>query len=100
MDRRVVGEVRVPDRRTDLQPAAGRRFDLVEPQAIDVDQLRGRFDVQLHQVDQRRAASEESDVRALLRSLRLGGGGDRLGRILRTDEFERMHDDAPRFGPA
>ena len=96
----MVGEVRVPDRRTDLQPAAGRRFDLVEAEAIDVDQLRGRFDVQLHQIDQRRAAGDESDVRALLRRLRLGRGGDRLGRILRTDEFEAMHDDAPRFRPA
>jgi len=89
----VVREVRVPDRRSDLQPALANRLDLVEPQAIDVDEPRRLFDVQLHQIDQRGATGEEPDVRALLGRLRLGRGGDRLRRILRANELECVHDD-------
>ena len=37
--------------------------------------LRGRFDVQLHQVDERRAAGQEAHVGALLRRFRLRGRG-------------------------
>ena len=35
---RVVGEIGIANRGADLQPAVGRRFDLVERQAVDVDQ--------------------------------------------------------------
>ena len=67
----MVGEIRIADGRADLQAAVGRRFDLVERQTVDVEQPRRRFDVQLHQVEQRRAAGDEPHVRALLRGLRL-----------------------------
>ena len=77
LHRRVVGELGIANRRTNLQAAIRRRFDLIERQAVDVEHLRRRFDVQLHQVDQRRPAGEEPHVRALLRGLRLRGARDR-----------------------
>ena len=44
-------------------PAAGNLFDLRQRQPIDVDQLRGRLDAHLHEVDQVGAAAEKFGVR-------------------------------------
>ena len=93
LHRRMVGEIRIANRGADLQPAVRRRFDLVERQTVDVEEPRGRFDVQLHQIDQRRPAGEEAHVRALLRGLRLRGRRDRRRGICRPSEFESLHGD-------
>ena len=98
LHRRMVGEIGIANGGADLQPAVGRRFDLVERQAVDVEEPRGRLDVQLHQVEQRRPAGEEPHVRALLRGFRLRGRRDRRRGICGPNEFEGMHGIAPARG--
>jgi hypothetical protein len=56
----VGGQVGVAHQRTDAQAAVGGAFDLVEAEAVDVDQVRGRLDLQLHQVEQVGAAGNEA----------------------------------------
>ena len=60
----VGGQVGVAHQRADAQAALRRRLDLVERQAVDVDQVRGRLDLQLHQVEQVGAAGDELARRA------------------------------------
>ena len=48
---------------------SGRRSDLRQRQTVDVDNTARRFDIELHQIDQRGAARDEANVRALLRGL-------------------------------
>ena len=93
LHRRMVGEIGIANGGADLQPAVGRGFDLVERQAVDVEHPRRRFDVQLHQIDQRRPAGDEPHVRALLRGLRLRGGRDRRRGICGPNEFKGVHGD-------
>src|SRR5262249_42365747 len=62
----VMRQIGIMDLRANLQSAIGLVFNLVEWQTIDVEQPRRRFDLQLHQVDQSRAACQKSHVRALL----------------------------------
>ena len=50
-----------------------------------------RLDIELHQVDQRRAAGDEAHVRALLRRLRLRRDGDRRRGIVGPNELEGLH---------
>ena len=52
----------------------------------------GRLDVELHQIDEGRAAGDEPDVRSLLRRLRLGAGGDRRRRVRGTRVLEAVHE--------
>src|SRR4051812_22558999 len=52
----------------DAEPALVRRLDLVEPEAIHVDEVRGSFDLQLHQIEQIRSARDE--LRAIVTSRR------------------------------
>jgi len=69
---RLVGrQVSIADQRADAQSALWRRFDPVEAQMIDVDQVGRRFDLELHQVEQIGAAGNEA--RTLHRSCGLGG---------------------------
>ena len=56
----------------DAQPAIGRGFDPGERQAADVDQVRRLLDLQLHQVEQVRAAGDELGVRRFGRGLHRG----------------------------
>jgi hypothetical protein len=49
---RVGGKIAVPYQRADTQAAIRRLLDLVERQAVDIDQARRRLDLQLHQVEQ------------------------------------------------
>ena len=70
LHRLVIRQLRISNRRTDLQPALACYLDHVERQMIDVNDQRVCFDVQLHEIDQRGAAGEEPHVRALLRGLR------------------------------
>ena len=70
------GEIGVAHQRADAQAAVGRRFDLVERQSVDVDQMRRRFDLELHQIEKIGAAGNEfgaGDAR--------GRGGSLGGRV-------------------
>ena len=86
-------------------------FDAAEPQAavvegdlagitlsqrIDVDDAGRPHHVELHQVEQRRAAGDEAHVRTLLRSFRPRGGRYRRRGICRPNEFEGLHGDRSR----
>ena len=68
-------DIGIPRERADANAFAVRQFfHLRQRQAIDVDQLRGRFDAHLHQIDQVRAAAEKFRVRlGDNRAYRLGG---------------------------
>src|ERR1043165_9408024 len=68
-----------------------RVFDLIEWQVIYIPNACRSFNVKLHKVDQRRAATHETHVRALLRCLRLCSSSDGCRGISRSNEFERMH---------
>ncbi|MNF74489.1 hypothetical protein D3C84_565230 [compost metagenome] len=76
-DARVGGEVGVAHQGADSQAAFGCGFDSVQGQVVDVDQLRRRLDVQLHQVQQVGAAGDEA--RAIDLGGERGGFGRRLG---------------------
>src|SRR5258708_5530669 len=90
----MMGEIGIPNGGSDLQTAVGRGFDLVEGQAVDVEDSRRGLDVQLHEIDQRSTAANEAHVSALLRSLRLGGSCNCRVWISGPNEFEGMHGDA------
>ena len=60
---RIGGEIGVAHERADTQPSLGRRFDLVERQPVDVDQVRRGLDLELHQVEQVGAACNELGAR-------------------------------------
>jgi hypothetical protein len=81
----VGGEVGVANQGADAQAAIGRRLDLVEREAVDVDEVGRRFDLQLHQVEQVGAAGDELGVRVARD--RCGG----VGRRARTLVGERLH---------
>ena len=82
---RIGGEIGVAHQRADAQPALGRRFDLVEREAVDVDQMRRRFDLELHQVEQVGAAGDE------LGALDARGGRRSLGGRFRALVGEGFH---------
>src|SRR5258708_5194020 len=65
--------------------------DVGERQTVNVEKLRGGFDIQFHQVEQRGAAGDESYLRALLGSLSVRGGRDSRGWIHRPDELKGFH---------
>ena len=56
---RVGREVAVAHQRADAQAAVGGVLDPVERQTVDVDEVCGRLDLDLHQVEQVGAAGEE-----------------------------------------
>ena len=66
-------------------PPSGVGFDLVEREAVHVDQMRRRLDLQLHQVEQVGAAGDELGAR----DARGGRGG--LGGRLRALVGEGLH---------
>jgi hypothetical protein len=80
-DTRVGGEIGVADECPDAEAAVGGRRDLVETQAVDVDQMLRRLDLQLHQVEQIGAARDELGARHAGRGARglLGRGGALIG---------------------
>ena len=78
-----------------FSPPSGVAFHFVERQTVDVEELRGRFDVQLHQIEQRRPAGDESHVRALLRGFRPRGSRNRRRGICGANEFKGIHGDLP-----
>src|SRR5271155_1475259 len=88
-------QVRVANCSADAQTAIARLFNLVEWQAIDIHQARGSLNVQLHQIDERGAAAQETHIGALLRRFRLRGGCDRPRLICWTNELESMHRETP-----
>jgi hypothetical protein len=70
---RIGGEIGVAHQGADAQPSVRCRLDLVERKSVYVDQMRGRFDLQLHQVDQVGSAGDElcaADPRGRRRSFR------------------------------
>ena len=60
-------KIGVAHQRADAQPAVRRGLDLVEAKAVDVDQMRRRLDLELHQVEQVGAARDELRARRALR---------------------------------
>ena len=58
----MMSQIGVADQRADLQAAVGKLFHLVEREAIDVDELGGALDIQLHQVEQGGSAGDESGL--------------------------------------
>ncbi|MNT89359.1 hypothetical protein D3C72_2300730 [compost metagenome] len=83
------GQRRVAHQRADAQAPITGSFHLVQGQAIDVDQMRGRFDFQFHQVEQIRAAGDELGAR------RAQGGSRRFGRRGRLLVAEDSHAGLP-----
>ena len=61
-----MGHVGVACQCSDDQPAVGRSLDLVERKNVDVYDLSGAFDVELHQVNQRGATGNEANFCRLL----------------------------------
>jgi hypothetical protein len=55
----VGGSRAVGDQRTNAQAALRRLFNAIKRQATDVDELRRRLDLQLHEVDEIRAPGDE-----------------------------------------
>ena len=82
---RIGGEIGVAHQRADAQPALRRRLDLVEREAVHVDQVRRRLDLQLHQVEQVGAAGDELGA-WVARGSRRG-----LGRRVRALVGEGLH---------
>src|SRR5882757_9789894 len=86
-----MGDIGVARECSDDESAVGRRLDLVERKNVDVDDLFGALDVELHQVNQRRATGNETNFCGLLRCRRgcpqldglVNGGG--------STELERIH---------
>jgi hypothetical protein len=72
---RVRGEVAVAYRGADAQPAVGRVLHGVERQPAEVDDVRGRLHLQLHQVEQVGAAGDELGARLRGDGARGGAGG-------------------------
>ena len=64
-------------------------------QTIDVDNFLRRLDVQLHQIDQRRSAGDETNVGSLLRRGRFRRRGNGLRRSSALDEFESFMPVSP-----
>jgi hypothetical protein len=89
----VRGQVGVAHQRADAQAALRRGLDLVQRQAVHVDQMLRRFDLQLHQVQQIGAAGDEAAAR------RAEGGRRRLGRGLRALIGECPHAALPAAPP-
>jgi len=86
-----MGQVRIAYHRAYAHPMLRRGFDAVQRQAADVDHHGRPFHVQLHQVEQRRAARQEPDRRALA-ILRVGSRAHRLGHVLGPPQLEHFHD--------
>ena len=86
---RVGRKIGVAHQRADPQPAVGSRLDLVQREVVDVDQVRRRLDLQLHQIEQVGAASDE--LGTLGADRRGGGFGRRAGPFV----GERFHDFTP-----
>jgi hypothetical protein len=53
VNQRMICEIGIAHRRGDFHAAIGRRFDIAERQAANVDHALRLFDVELHQVEQR-----------------------------------------------
>ena len=78
-------EVGVSHQRTDPQPTFGGALDLVEREAVHVDQMRRRLDLELHQIEQVGAAGDE------LRTRNPRRGGRSFGRCASTFISEGLH---------
>ncbi len=62
-----MGHIGVACECSDDEAAIGRSLDLIERKDVDVYDLPGTFDVELHQVNQRRATCNETNFCGLLR---------------------------------
>jgi hypothetical protein len=79
LDSRMMSDRRVSRQRAEDQAAPRRRLDTRERESIDIDQLIGMLDIELHQVDQRGAACREANIGILLYCL---GPGSRLNCLI------------------
>src|SRR5580693_8004639 len=70
----VCGQVGVAYQRSDAQPSVRGGFNLVEAEAVYVDEMLWRFDLELHQVEQVGASRDEFGVRVARRRSRCFGG--------------------------
>ena len=90
-----MGNIRVTGEGSDNQTACWAGFDVIERKTVDVDDLAGAFDVELHQVDERGAPGYEANLRALLGRRGLAGGLDSLIDGGRLREGEAIHNSTP-----
>src|SRR6202043_3567841 len=67
-------QVGVAYQRSDAQPAVRGGFNLVEAEAVDIDEMLWRFDLELHQVEQVGAARDEFCIRVAGRRSRCFSG--------------------------
>ena len=86
---RVGGKVGIAHQRADAQASLGSGLDPVERKPVDIDQMAGRFDLQLHQVEQVGAAGDEPGVGGAR------GGRHRLGGRVRALVGEGFHAGLP-----
>ena len=91
LDFRIIRQIGVTDSRADLQASLRRGFNLVERQTIDIQQARGSFHVQLHQIDQRRASAQEARRRTLMSRFLLRRSGDDSRCVWGPDELKDVH---------
>jgi hypothetical protein len=87
----VVSEIRVTNYSANREAAVRKPFDLVERQSVDVHHRLRLLDIQLHQIDERCAAADEANLRALLRCGRFGCCGNSLSAIAGPRELESFH---------
>ncbi len=78
-------EICVAHQRSDAQSTFRSRFDLIEREPVDVDEMLRRFDLELHEIEQIGAAGDELGSRPALRCCRC------LSRRSRTLVGERFH---------
>ena len=86
------GKVGVAHQSANAQTPFGRRLDLVERQAVHIDQMGRRLDLELHQVEQVGAAGDEAAARRP--HCRRRG----FGRGARAFVGEGLHALLPAFG--
>lgn len=58
-DPRIGGKIGVADKRANAQAALVGWLNPIEADVVDVDKMRGRFDLEFHQIQQIGAASDE-----------------------------------------
>jgi hypothetical protein len=71
---------------------SGKLFDLVERQAVDIYDLGGALDIQLHEIEQGRSTGDKPDLGTLLRGVGLSPGLNGLRYAGSLGVFEYFHD--------
>src|SRR5271156_4409600 len=96
LDQRMIGEVGIAYRCAYGDATAVDCLDLIERQAMNVDHLSRTLDIELHQIQEGRAAGEEADRRGI--GLAVSGSlreSDRLIDIRDAFKLKGFHVYAP-----